>query len=250
MQRVKELLKYWFGGVRIYIAFAAVIVTLEAWWWSATLFGGGQLMVIRLQEVYAWICVGLLATVLAIGPVTKLFPKLPGKTQIFDSRRAFGLSAAWFATLHILLTYFKQFNAVNPFSLPTNYKWAMLYGVIALAILLAMAATSVNAVFNKWGIWWFRLHRLVYAAVILILVHAFMIGSQATDTGALIALSSAALLWVGANLALLMKTPKVQPARVASVCVAILLLGGVLTFGLNQHFEKSKASAQLLEHQH
>lgn len=250
MQKTKDLLRYWFGGIRIYIGLAAVLVTFAVWWWGHTLFGGSQLEIIRIQEVYGWLTVGLLALVLAIGPVTKLFPKIPGKAIIFDSRRALGLSAAWFALLHTLIVYFKQFQAANPLTLPVTYQQAMLLGAIALAILLAMAATSVNAIFKAWGIWWFRLHRLVYVAVIAILVHAFMVGAHATENYALIALSALALGWIILNVAILLKTREVKAGRVISISLSIIILAAAMTYGLSQHYDQQRAAEAAREHGH
>jgi len=244
MEKAQSLLRYWLSGVRIYIAFAVVLVSLEVWWWSHTLFGDSQLEVIRMQEVYGWISLFCLAVALAIGPVTKLFPNIPGKAIIFDSRRAFGLSTAWFALLHASLAYFKQFQAINPLQLPTTYQQAMLLGVIALAILGAMAATSVNAIFNAWGIWWFRLHRLVYVAVILALIHAFMIGTHATTVVALATLSCLALLWIGLNLAILIRAHEIQVGRVLAITLSIIILTATMTYGLNQRFEQIRSAKQ------
>lgn len=47
-------------------------------------------------------------------------------------------------------------------------------GVIGLSILTAMAATSTRWAMKRLGKWWKRLHRLVYAAGIIVLVHAWL----------------------------------------------------------------------------
>ncbi len=250
MKDITATIKYWFGGVRIYIALITVLITLEVWWWAATLFGGTQLEIIRTQEVYAWLSVLYLTLALLVSPVAKLFPKIPGKSIIYDSRRALGISAAWFAALHMLITYFKQFGGINPLQLPATYQRSMLLGVIALAILIAMAATSVNAIMKKWGVWWFRLHRLVYAAIILVLVHAFMIGAHATTTVVLVILSALALIWIAANIAILIKSNEVTISRVLSISLCIIVLAGTLTYGLDQHFQQVQSAAEAKGHNH
>ena len=252
MKNILTTVKYWLSGVRLYIALITLLITLEVWWWAATLFGGTQLEIIRTQEVYAWLSVLFLTLTLLIGPVTKLFPKISGLAAIRDSRRALGISAAWFAALHTLITYFKQFQGINPLQLPATYQRSMLLGVIALAILITMAATSVNAIMKKWGVWWFRLHRLVYVAMILVLLHAFMIGAHATTTAALIVLNALAFIWVTINVAVLIRSQEIRASRAVSISLCIIVLAGTLTYGLNQHFElaQSAAQAQALEHHH
>jgi sulfoxide reductase heme-binding subunit YedZ len=250
MQKVVRLGQYWLGGIRLYIGVAAVLLTLEVWWWAQTLFGGTQLEAIRIQEIFAWLSIIFLALTLLVGPVTKLSPKIPGIAVIRDSRRALGIAAAWFATLHVSISYFKQFEAANPLTLPLSYQHAMLLGVIALLILLAMAATSVNILMKKMGVWWFRLHRLVYPAVILTLIHAFMIGAHAVTTTVLIILSCIILFWIGLNIVLLVRAPEVKAGRVLSVSLCIMVLAATLTYGLSQHYEQVKSAAVLQGHDH
>lgn len=250
IHKITALIQYWLAGIRIYIAFAAVILTLAVWWWGHTLFGGTQLEIIRIQEVYGWLSIGFLALALMIGPLLRLAPQLPGKAIIWDSRRAMGLSAAWFGLLHTLIVYFKQFDATNPTQLPSAYQQAMLIGLIGLIILLIMAATSVNAIMRSWGIWWFRVHRLVYAAVILVLIHAFMIGAHAVSKTALIALGILAFGYICLNLASLLRAREIRIQQVISIALCILILTGTLTYGLNQHYEKAREAAELQGHGH
>lgn len=249
MQKLPSLFRYWIGGIRLYIALVSVLLTFAVWWWAHTLYGGTALETIRIGEVYGWLSVTFLALALFVAPVAKLFAGMPGKHILYDSRRALGLSAAWFATLHMGLIYFKQFEAINPLKLPTSYQQAMLLGLIALLILLAMAATSVNSLMKKMGVWWFRLHRLVYIAVTLILIHAFMIGTHAITTTALIALSVVAVFWIIMNIAVLIRSHEIKTSQVLSLSLCILVLAGVLTFGLNQHYEKARAAAEAHGHQ-
>ena len=249
MKKISELLRFWLSGIRVYIALATILLTLAVWWWGRTVFGGTQLEAIRIQEAYGWLSVLCLALVLMIGPLTKLVPHLPGKEIVFDSRRALGLSAAWFSLLHALIVYFKQFQGSNPLQLPTTYQQAMLLGVIALLILGAMAATSVNAIIKHWGIWWFRLHRLIYFAVVVILVHTFMIGAHATQTGALVTLGIIALIWIIANILILARSPEVKPLKVATICLAILVIAITMAYGIRQQHEATRTAAAA-EHTH
>ena len=184
---------HWVRGVRFYIASATILITAEVWWWVSVSYSGSVLFATRLEEVYAWLATGLLALALAIGPIYKVFPKLPVKFIMYDARRLFGVSAAWFATLHVAIVYVSLFKLANPLSLPVTYKRSFLVGIIALVILLAMAFTSFDKAFRGMGIWWYRLHRLVYAAALLTLLHSFMIGAHATNWPALLLLAAASL---------------------------------------------------------
>ncbi len=165
--------KHWLTGVRFYIAGATLLVTGLVVWWTETAYGGSSLTTIRCQETFAWLALSLMVLAISIGPTAKLFPKLPGKSILFEARRLIGVSAAWFATLHVGIAYFVQFSTANPFSLPAEYRNAFGLGVVALAILLAMAFTSFDKAFNGMGIWWFRLHRFIYVAIMLVLFHIF-----------------------------------------------------------------------------
>ena len=66
---IRKTLDHWLGGIRVYIGIGIVLATFEAWWWTQTSFGGSDLAIIRLQETYAWIALGLLLTAMFIGPI-------------------------------------------------------------------------------------------------------------------------------------------------------------------------------------
>ncbi len=165
--------------MRLWLAIAFGLITLEVAWWANSLYAGTPLFAVRLEEVYAWLAVGLLAITLCIGPVYRLFPAAPAKLLMRDARRLLGVGTAWFATLHAVIVYVGPFGFPNPLHLLPAFRWSLLLGVVALAILLAMAFTSFDKAFRGMGIWWFRLHRLVYTAGVLIIVHSILIGSHA-----------------------------------------------------------------------
>lgn len=229
-------LKEWPKGIRLYLALATVLVTAEVFWYVQSVYGGSSLAGIRLQESYAWIALSLLLLTISVGPVYKVFPALPGKAILFDARRMLGVSAAWFACLHVTISYFDQFDGVNPLNLPTIYKQAFTVGLIALLILLAMTATSFNAAFRKLGIWWFRIHRLVYLAILLILFHAFNIGVHATSIPFIGTLAVVVSLIFAMHFYLMFGS-KGKPAtnlQSLTLCYGLILTVGVFTFGLTQ----------------
>lgn len=86
-------------------------------------------------------------------------------------RKPAGLWAFGFAVFHLV---------ANVAGLAENWLRAPIpdyiaaLGVIGLSILTAMAATSTRWAMKQLGKWWKRLHRLVYAAGIIVLVHAWL----------------------------------------------------------------------------
>ena len=184
---MKRLL-YWASGIRLYIAIGTALVTAQTAWWAHAMYGATNLYVERTEEIYAWISVGCLLLALLVGPTYKLLPRLPGQLLMRDARRMIGLSAAWFGTLHVVITYFDLFRHVNPLELAASYQWSFLLGTLALTMLLVMASISTNAAMKRLGVWWFRLQQLAYAAGLLIVVHAVLVGTHAKSTGAVFAL--------------------------------------------------------------
>ncbi|HEX8182926.1 MAG TPA: ferric reductase-like transmembrane domain-containing protein [Candidatus Saccharimonadales bacterium] len=232
---MKQTLQYWLSGVRLYLALGIGLITLEVWWWATTVFDDQRLAAVRLQEVYGWISVALLAVTLLIGPVTKIIINIPGKQQIREGRRMIGIGAAWFALLHAVIAYVGQFPGSNPLELPKVYQQSLLLGLVGLIILMILAATSMNAVMRALGVWWFRLHRLVYVSALAVLMHAFMIGAHATSVVVLAVLALISALWIGCNVYFLLRDPSQSVWRIIGLCYGTVLLLAVLNYGLTQH---------------
>lgn len=105
---------------------------------------------------------------LACTPINKIF-KLPAFGRL---RKPLGLYAALFAFLH-----FAAF-AIWDYQLNLPLIWNeiitkpfIIFGVIALVILLVLAATSFKSLQRKMGKVWVWLHRLVYVAGALVVIH-------------------------------------------------------------------------------
>lgn len=138
----------------------------------------GSLQTIRIEQTFGFVSLALLYCAIVISPLTKVFVNLPGKDAITHARRAIGVSAFYYALLHMYLTFFEQLNgfAGVPY-LDQRYKLALLLGVFALAVLSIMAATSFDWVVSKMGYkHWKLLHRLVYVASLAVLGHLLLIG--------------------------------------------------------------------------
>lgn len=241
---------YWRKGIRFYIGLGALLVSLEGWWWAEASYSGSILFATRLEELYAWLATSLLVLALAIGPFYSTWPRAWGRAVMYDARRWLGISAAWFASLHVSIAYVSLFKAANPATLPTSYRQAFLLGGLGLVILLAMAFTSFDTAFRRMGVWWFRLHRLVYLAVILSLFHAFMIGVHATHWLALIVLTIAALFIFGLHFYLGFIRPK-QPSfgRLLAISAMLLLLIAVFNYGFGQKLGYNPIEGKHAHHQ-
>ena len=237
---IKQIAK-WPQGIRFYIAIASLLVTAEAYWWANSVYGNSSTAIIRLQEIYAWTAVGLILLALAIGPLCSLVPRLPGKAIIRDARRLIGVSAGWFAAWHVGLSYINQFHEANPFHLPAVYQRAFGLGLVASIILIALTVTSFDGAFRRLGRWWFRLHRLLYGAVLLILVHAFMIGVHAASWPFLISLTVVVAVLFAAQFYLGFG-PGREPTILRSIvlCYGLLVTIGVFAYGYTQHIHLSQ----------
>jgi sulfoxide reductase heme-binding subunit YedZ len=117
------------------------------------------------------IAVVFLLISLACSPIQRLFRW----SVMRRLRKNFGLYAAFYAFAH-----FATF-AIWDYGLDFPLIWSeiiekpfILLGLAALIILLVLAATSFRYWQRKLGKGWRTLHRLVYLAAILVLVHYFL----------------------------------------------------------------------------
>jgi len=110
----------------------------------------------------------LLILSLACTPIYTIF----GFKQVMRVRRALGLYAFMYASLHFLtfigLDYGFDFDLIGQGILDQRY---VLVGFAAGLLLLALAITSTEGWQKRLGKNWKRLHRLVYLASILAIVH-------------------------------------------------------------------------------
>lgn len=113
----------------------------------------------------------LLMLSLACRPLADIF----SLSALFPIRKTLGLYAFYFATLHFLV-----FAGLD-FEFNTAWIWDELrfkpfiqIGLAALVFLLILAVTSINNIRKSLGKNWQPLHRLVYLAAILVLIHYLM----------------------------------------------------------------------------
>lgn len=155
-----------------------------------------QLYAIRTQQTFGFLCLIYWYVALIISPIGSII----GKTRIRHLtflRRAVGVSACYFALLHGGIALWGQLGGIAQLQyLPSLFQWSLLGGAIAIIVLCLMALTSFDAVvrfmsYRKWK--W--LHRLVYAAWFLVVLHVWSVGTHlAYNNVQLMAFSALAIL--------------------------------------------------------
>ena len=172
--------------------------------------GSATKALVSMRQLFGLWALGFLLAAMLVGPLTATIPKLPLKAHLVLARRAIGVSAFVFAAAHvaayavpILLRNWREFYAPG-----TAWVVGLLLGLSSLAGMATLALTSRDRmVVRLGGKRWKRLHRLTYAILPLVFVHALMLGSDfglnrapdvkvEPDFGALIGFSLMTLAWL------------------------------------------------------
>jgi methionine sulfoxide reductase heme-binding subunit len=112
----------------------------------------------------------LLTATLAITPLRQLFPRL---SWLIKFRRLLGLFAFFYVTLH-MLTWAALYSGFDVHAMLDDVvkRRFITAGAAAWVLLAALAATSTNWAIRKMGGKnWNRLHKLVYVAAALGIIH-------------------------------------------------------------------------------
>lgn len=141
------------------------------------------LQTIRLTQTYGLTAFVFLYLTLLSGPFCASFPSFIWKRHFLKARRGFGVAAFYFASLHATIAFFGQLGGLAGLGfLTANYQIAIASSATALFILMLLAVTSFDDVIEKMTIRrWKVLHRFVYIAGVLILVHIVMLGTHFQD---------------------------------------------------------------------
>jgi len=117
-----------------------------------------------------WWALTLLMVTLGVTPLRRL----TGWNQLVQMRRMLGLYAFFYTTLH-LLTYvvLDLFFALDILLEDVMKRPYITVGFAAFLMLLALAVTSTRASIRRLGRRWQQLHRLVYVAALLGVVHFY-----------------------------------------------------------------------------
>jgi DMSO/TMAO reductase YedYZ heme-binding membrane subunit len=186
---------------RFYILVCSLVVSVATFAWLRLTAESNQLLLIRTQQLYGFICLVLWYIALIISPLGYVIGK-HRMGHIAFARRAIGVSAFYFALLHASTALFGQLGGMGKLQyLPDLFKWSLLGGGVALFVLALMAITSFDRVikfmtFRKWK--W--LHRLVYAAGVLVILHIWTIGTHLAYRELQVAGYTALVLLIGLEL--------------------------------------------------
>lgn len=168
-----------FINSRFYVLAITVLISVGVFAYLRVSIQDDQLLAIRTQQVFGFLSLMYLYIALIISPLGYVIGKERVRHLAF-ARRAIGVSTFYFAALHGGIALFGQLGGIsNLANLPEIFKWSLLFGAITLVILGLMAITSFDKVvrfmtFRKWK--W--LHRLVYMAGVLIILHVWMVGTH------------------------------------------------------------------------
>jgi methionine sulfoxide reductase heme-binding subunit len=134
----------------------------------------------------------LLVISLAITPLRRLSPRL---SWLIRFRRLLGLFAFFYASLH-LLTYVGLYSYFDVHAILADIlkRRYVTVGMAAWLLLLPLALTSTNWSIRKLGKNWQRLHRLVYVAACLGVVHYWWLVKPGVLTPITVTLLLAAVL--------------------------------------------------------
>ena len=166
-------------NLRFYVLASAVLLSVIAVAWLRLQIPSNQLFYIRTEQVFGLLCILYWYIAIVISPLGYVVGKQRIPHLLF-ARRAIGVSAAYFALLHMAVALWGQLGGLSQLGLlPSLFKWSLLAGFIAVVILLIMAATSFDRVVSKMTfVRWKWLHRLVYLGGILAILHIWAVGTH------------------------------------------------------------------------
>ena len=166
---------------RFYILVSSVLLSLLAAAWLRVIIEADQLYFIRLQQIMGLAALTYWYGALMISPLTYVLGK-DRMRHITFARRAIGVSAAYFAILHLVISLWGQLGGPEELvRLPSLIQTSLAFGLVGIVVLIIMAATSFDVAvrfmtYKRWKL----LHRTSYVAFILVVIHIWMIGTHLT----------------------------------------------------------------------
>jgi len=116
---------------------------------------------------------------LAVTPLRNI----TGWAQLFPYRRTFGLFALFYAFLHfvVYLVFLLRLRWSEVFEDITERPYITV-GFLAFLLLIILGATSNRSAMRWLGVWWRKIHRLVYLVNILAIAHlAWILRTDLTE---------------------------------------------------------------------
>lgn len=167
-------------NIRFWILLISLSFSLIVYFFVQFTIPSGSIQTIKLTQIYALAALFFLYVTLLATPLTRYFKMLPFRGEYIKSRRALGVSAFYFGLLHGSLAFFFQLGGFSGLGfLSDRYLIAISLSFVALFIMTVMAATAFDKAIEKLGFSrWKAIHRLIYLAGILVLVHAVMLGTH------------------------------------------------------------------------
>lgn len=176
------------SNIRFYVLVSSIVLSGIIYAVTAFIIPPGYTQSVLLEEYYGFLSLFYLYLALLAGPFCYTFNAFPYRGQFLKARRALGVCAFYFAYLHTTITLFFMLGGVGGLTyLDGQELGAVLTGFIALFIMLVLTITSFDfavdkLTFRKWKL----IHRLVYLAGILVLVHVLLIGIHYSSLSGLI----------------------------------------------------------------
>ncbi len=174
-------------------------------WLLYAAFGGGDLgadPIKTIQVTTGLATLVLLLCGLAVTPIRRFLHY----GELIRTRRMLGVFAFFYALLHAV-TYFVFDQSLDP-----GLIWAdtvkhprIAVGFVAFLFLIPLAATSTDGMMRRLGKRWGRLHKLVYAATALGILHYLMVQKLDISKGIIYAVVFAAVM--------LLRLPILAPRR-------------------------------------
>jgi sulfoxide reductase heme-binding subunit YedZ len=156
--------------VKIVAFTAALLPALWIAFQAATDDLGARPITEAIHQIGDW-ALRLVLITLAITPAQRIL----NYPRIILARRTLGVAAAAYAGLHISIYILDQHFDLFKVASEIALRIYLLIGALALAGLIALAATSTDAAMRRLGPQrWSLLHRFVYAIALLATVHFFM----------------------------------------------------------------------------
>lgn len=153
---------------------ALIPLALLIWDFNQGQFGADPIREVTLRTGKTAITLLLLS--LAVTPLKIWF----GWNQLHPLRKLLGLYAFLYVSLHLLIFVWLDYGLDLELIREALFeKWYALVGFAAFLILLPLAATSTRWAMRKLGKNWTRLHRWVYLAGILAVLHYFLLVKNA-----------------------------------------------------------------------
>jgi methionine sulfoxide reductase heme-binding subunit len=116
-----------------------------------------------------WVMLFLVMS-LAVSPARRLF----AAPKLINMRRTLGVTAFCYAALHVALYFVQEKFDLTKIVSEIVLRIYLTIGFVALLGLIALAATSTDAMVRRLGARWNTLHKIVYAIAILGIVHFMM----------------------------------------------------------------------------